>query len=336
MNRLTELKFARWASKTRMNEGQVERVLYELGLSVSSEHDTHYMVYCPFHFNNTSPAATVAKETGYFWCFNGACAQRMKMIDLVRKLTRCDEMHAMRFVEKQRGEERPLTERLKEIAAKEKDLPVFDQEALEYFQEMFWEHERPQEYFAFRGLNEYSAKYFGMGYDPDRDMIMTPMYSTDKKCVGVIGRSIAGKEFKNSVDLPTFKTLFNIQNAKRAGEDTLILVESNFDAIRIHQAGFKNVCATLGGSFSDYHMTQIYRSFNRVILMTDDDEPGKKFGQKIAKKCRRAGIGCYRGKYDEYNLFPNGAKDVNDMRDGVLLVDDQDILRCIKNADIVV
>lgn len=335
MNSL-EQKFERWSKKARMTEGQVEKIVFELGISVASTTDTHFTVYCPFHFNNTSPAATVAKETGYFWCFNGACAERMNVTKLVMRLRRCKEFDAVRLIEKNRGQDKPLTERIKEIQAQSKDLPVFDQETLELMQQDYWSHERPQEYFSFRGLSEYSAKYFGIGYDPSRDMILTPMFSTDNQCVGVIGRSIAGKEFRNSPDLPTFKTLFNIQNAKRAGEDTLILVESNFDAIRIHQAGFKNVCATLGGSFSDFHMTQIYRSFNRVILMTDDDEPGKKFGAKIAKKCRRMGIGCYRGKYDEYNLFPNGAKDVNDMRDGVLLVDDQDILRCIKNADIVV
>ncbi len=331
-----EQKFERWSKKARMTEGQVEKIIFELGISVASATESHYTVYCPFHFNNTSPAATVAKETGYFWCFNGACAQRMKLVDLVRKLRRCNEFNALRLIEKNRGEEKPLTDRLKEIQAKSQDLHTFDIDTLAMMQEDYWNSERAQEYFTFRGLNAYSAKFFGMGYDPNTDMILTPMYSTDKKCVGVIGRTIEGKEFRNSPDLPTFKTLFNIQNAKSAGEDTLILVESNFDAIRIHQAGFKNVCATLGGSFSDYHMTQIYRSFNRVILMTDDDVPGRAFGQKIAKKCRRAGIGCYRAKYDEYNLFPNGAKDVNDMRDGVLLVDDQDIHHCIKNADIVV
>jgi 5S rRNA maturation endonuclease (ribonuclease M5) len=83
-------------------------------------------------------------------------------------------------------------------------------------------------------------------------------------------------------------------------------------------------------------MTQIYRSFNRVILMIDDDKAGKAFGERIAKKCHKYAIGCYRAKYNEYELFPNGAKDVNDMRDGVLLVDDRAIAKCIKNAEIIV
>jgi 5S rRNA maturation endonuclease (ribonuclease M5) len=81
-------------------------------------------------------------------------------------------------------------------------------------------------------------------------------------------------------------------------------------------------------------MTQIYRSFNEVILMTDDDEPGIKFGKKIAKKCRENGIGVLRAQWDQYNLFPNGAKDVCDQdSNGKLLVSEQDINTCIEHRE---
>lgn len=322
--------------KKVLTEGQLEPILKELGISIVSEGDTHFSVLCPFHHNNVSSAATVAKETGYFWCFNESCAVRMPLDKWVKKLRKWDAFRTLRFIEQHRGAEKPLSQIIEEKKAKAEDLPDFSLELLQEMQNEFWKSDRAQEYFAFRGLSEYSAKHFGIAYDPGRDMILTPMFSTDGKCVGVIGRSIEGKDFRNSPNLPTNHSLFNIQNAKRSGEDSIILVESNFDAIRVNQAGYKNVVATLGGNFSDYHMTQIYRSFNRVILMIDDDKAGKAFGERIAKKCHKYAIGCYRAKYNEYELFPNGAKDVNDMRDGVLLVDDRAIAKCIKNAEIIV
>lgn len=325
-----------WQTDSRaLGRGQLEIILKDLGIQVVSEHDTHLSVYCPFHMNHNTPAASVEKKTGYFYCFNAACAKRMPLVDIVKLIKKVNTFESMRYVERYKTDEVNILDELEEIYATNDDLAPFDVDLLAHLQQEYTKSRRAQLYLRSRGINEFTADYFGMAYDPSKDMVCTPMYSTDGVCIGLIGRSIIGKSFKNSLNLPSRKTLFNINNAKRQGLDTLILTESNFDAQRIHQAGFANVCATLGGTFSQYHMTQVYRHFDKVILMTDDDEPGLRFASKITRKCKRAGVAAYRGRYDEYHLFPNGAKDVCD-RDqaGRLLVSERDIHRCIQNADI--
>lgn len=314
----------------RMTPGQVELILADLGISISSESDTHYSVFCPFHFNSTTTAATVAKETGYFYCFNGACSKRMPLVDLISRLKHWDTMQTLRYVEKHETEQISVQDRIKEIHAKKDELPSMPPEILEAMQEEYWKSEAAQAYMESRGINEYSTKFFGMGFDPGINMVCTPMFSIDGNPVGVIKRSINSKDFKNSPGLPTKTTLFNIHNARRHGSDTLILTESNFDAIRVHQSGHPNVCATLGGTFSDYHISQIYRNFSNLLLMTDDDEPGIKFAKRITAKARKYGLAVYRGRYNEYELFPRGAKDA--CSEGV---SDREISHCITNASIV-
>lgn len=321
----------RW-DYSNMTEGQVVGIIESLGIRIASTNESHFSVYCPFHRNSVTPAATVSRDSGYFTCFNSACSERMPVSELIMRIKRCDSSGASATIEKYRETELP---ELKDVSAEPDELPEFDSELLASLQDEFRNSKRAQDYFEYRGMSEYSANYFGMGYDPGRDMICTPMFSIEKKPIGLIGRSIEGKAFKNSHDLPSSKTLFNIHNAIRSGSDTLIITESNFDAIRVNQAGYKNVVATLGGTFSDYHLTQVYTYFNRVILMTDDDDPGIRFAAKIARKCNSRGIYPYRAKYDELHLFPNGATDVSDQdKNGKLLVSMTDIAQCIQNASI--
>lgn len=85
--------------------------------------------------------------------------------------------------------------------------------------------------------------HFDLGYSKNMDMVTVPVHSPDGTPIGLVGRSIKGKSFKNSTNLPKSKTLFNIHRAKKIG-DHVIVVESSFDAIRVHQAGFPNVVAT--------------------------------------------------------------------------------------------
>lgn len=317
-----------------MERVNVRKVLDDLGIAVRGETDTHYSVLCPFHKNTQTAAATISKKTGLIWCFNSNCAERVPLWRMVRQLKGWDFAQSLRYIERYATEDVSIQDVVTEIYADQDELPEFPLEELERLQEDFRESERARRYVAGRGISKFAARDFGLAYDKTHDMICTPMFDTNGNPVGLIRRTIEGKSFKNTYNLPTRKTLFNIHKAKRTGSETLILTESNFDAIRIHQTGFANVCATLGGTFSDYHVSQVYRSFDNIILMTDDDDAGRKFAKKIKEKAKQYGISVYRGRYDEYNLFPNGAKDVCDNRDGVLLVSERDIVRCIENASI--
>lgn len=319
----------RWEDLSEtLGEGQAEVLIEKLGLIQAGETETRCMVFCPFHNNKHDPAATFDKSNGYFWCFNSGCSKRMPLIDLVQELKNWDFMTSKRFIKRHQGERKSLDEMLKEVYASKEELPEFPADTLKKMQDFYNGYTVVKDYVKSRGITEKTAEHFGLGYDPKRKMVITPVFDTDKRCVGIVGRTIMGqKRFQNSKNLPARKTLFNIQNAKYAGSDTLILVESNFDALRIHQAGYPNVCATLGGTFSEYHLTQLNRHFNKLILMIDGDDAGQKFAETITKKVRKTGVSVWKGKYSEGELFPHGAKDASDCTD-------KEIAWMIRNADL--
>jgi DNA primase len=49
----------------------------------------------------------------------------------------------------------------------------------------------------------------------------------------------------------------------------VIVCESSFDAIRIHQSGFPNVVATLGGNISMENIQNLNKYASSIIIMTD-------------------------------------------------------------------
>jgi DNA primase len=116
--------------------------------------------------------------------------------------------------------------------------------------------------------------------------------------------------------------MFNIHRAKRIG-DHVIVVESSFDAIRVHQAGFPNVVATLGGHVSQDNIKLLNRYFNKIIIMTDADRAGRELGYVLSNKLRNKDL--LWASYEYGKIYPHEAKDAGDMTD-------EEIKACIKNA----
>ena len=179
-----------------------------------------------------------------------------------------------------------------------------------------------QNYFKSRGIDMSSMAHFSLGYSPKQDMVTVPVHSPDGLPVGIVGRSISEKKFKNSTNLPRSKTMFNIHRAKKIG-DNVIIVESSFDAIRVHQAGFPNVIATLGGHISTENLALINRYFNKVTLMTDADHAGRELANSIASRLKNKDL--LWASYEYGKIYPHDAKDAGDMTE-------EEIKACIKNA----
>jgi DNA primase len=112
-------------------------------------------------------------------------------------------------------------------------------------------------------------------------MVTVPVHSPDGISVGFVGRSIEGKEFKNTPGLPKAKTLFNLNRVKTA--DKVYVVESSFDAIRLDQLGFPAV-ATLGSNVSNLQIELLQKYFNNIIVIADNDEAGGNMKTKIIEK----------------------------------------------------
>jgi DNA primase len=134
-------------------------------------------------------------------------------------------------------------------------------------------------------------------------MVTIPVHSPDGMTVGFVGRSVEGKDFKNTPGLPKGKTLFNLNRIKTA--DKVYVVESSFDAIRLDQCGFPAV-ATLGSNVSNNQTDLLKKYFNNIIVIADNDEAGGNMKDRISNKL---------GSRVTVIQLDNKYKDIGDMDD---------------------
>jgi DNA primase len=161
------------------------------------------------------------------------------------------------------------------------DFVQYDEVLIKRLNNQALESPRAMRYYAGRYITEDSIKKFGLGYSEKQDMLTIPVHSPDGLTLGFVGRSVEGKEFKNTPGLPKGKILFNLHRIKASS--TVYVVESSFDAIRLDQVGFPAV-ATLGANVSASQIKLLAKYFNNVVLVADNDEAGSIMRDKLIEK----------------------------------------------------
>src|SRR5690606_19858718 len=80
-------------------------------------------------------------------------------------------------------------------------------------------------------------------------------------------------------------TLYGLHQATRAiqTERTAIITEGYTDTIACHQAGIANVVATLGTALTARHATVLRRLCDRVVLLFDGDEAGRRAADRAVE-----------------------------------------------------
>ena len=303
------------------SKSHVKAIIKNLGLDIRGETGNDFLCLCPFHSNRDTPSFSISVSKGLYVCFNPSCNSRGNIVELVKEVTHRNDFEAMRFILSMKEmSQQNFEEELSDLLSHNTDFEEFPQDKLDELYTGI--DDRAREYFMSRGINSETIDYFKLGYSKNQDMVIVPVHSPDGKPVGLVGRSIVGKSFKNSTNLPRQRTMFNLHRAKKMG-GTIIIVESSFDAIRLHQAGFPNAVATLGGSLSNENIENLNKYSNKIIIATDADEAGRKLGNQLASRLPRKEI--YWASYDKDNIYPHGAKDIGDMSE-------EEIKQCIRNA----
>jgi DNA primase len=161
------------------------------------------------------------------------------------------------------------------------DYVQYDQVLIKRLNQQALESPRAMRYYNGRLIQESSVKKFQLGFSEKQDMVTIPVHSPDGMEVGFVGRSVEGKEFKNTPGLPKSKVLFNLHRVKTSSK--VYVVESSFDAIRLDQAGFPAV-ATLGANVSNVQTELLQKYFNNIIVIADNDEAGGNMKSKIVER----------------------------------------------------
>ena len=320
---------------------QIAAVLKALGIVIKGQTATDIQCLCPFHSNFHTPAFSISKTNGQWYCFNSSCNESGNLITLVSRINSLNEFEAMRYIQSVAGEVRTdVSEVLNDILAdKGDDFETFPQSLVDTLVNNLVNNYAANEYLYNRGFTADTLKDFEVGYSDVQHLVTVPMRSSSGAIIGLIGRSTEGKVFKNSPGLPTSRTLFNIHRARQYS--SVIITESAFDTMMVHQAGFPNVVGSIGSSMSETKLKQLDRYFNDIVIMTDFDSlkyydpckkcagickghnAGRDLGHEIASNLSHKNI--LWAAYDYKIVYPHAAKDACDMTQ-------EEIVTCITGA----
>lgn len=259
-------------------EDQIKRILTGSGIDIHTEVGSDFIIFCPYHNNNRTPAGEVSKESGLFFCFS--CQTTKNLEEFIMHTSGRTYFEAVRYI---RGKEQDLDiEKLvnKSLVAKP-DFVQFDELILKRLYNGLLSSDRAKDYFRYRKIESTSWAKFSLGYSEKQDMVTVPVHTPDGMEIGFVGRSIEGKEFKNSPGLPKSKTLFNLHRVKSSS--IVYLVESSFDVMRLDQVGFPAI-ATLGANVSASQIKLLEKYFNSVVLIADNDDAGSIMKDKLVEK----------------------------------------------------
>ena len=260
------------------SEEQIRRVLNGAGIEIEAEFGNDFIVFCPYHNNSRTPAGEVAKDSGLFFCFG--CQVTKGLEEFIMHMTGRTYFETVRYI-KSKETETNIENVVNKAMYAPPDFVQYDEILIKRLNNQALESPRAVRYYAGRSISEDSIKKFSLGYSEKQDMVTIPVHSPEGMTIGFVGRSVEGKEFKNTPGLPKSKILFNLHRVKTSS--IIYVVESSFDAIRLDQVGFPAV-ATLGANVSASQIKLLEKYFNSVILIADNDEAGSIMKDKLIEK----------------------------------------------------
>jgi DNA primase len=129
-------------------------------------------------------------------------------------------------------------------------------------------------------------------YDWFRGRVLFSIHDPQSRTVGFGGRVLPGisddspAKYVNSPETPVFaksSLLYALDHAKDAigKSGTAIVMEGYTDVIIAHQFGFTNAVACLGTALGERHIRLLRRFAQRIVLLLDGDEAGRKRTDEI-------------------------------------------------------
>jgi len=119
-------------------------------------------------------------------------------------------------------------------------------------------------------------------YDRFRDRVIIPIQDQRGRVIAFGGRTLNDEvqpKYLNSPETSLFhkgSNLFNFHRARQAAREdgSVVVVEGYMDAIAIYQAGLKSVVATMGTSFTEDQISNLWKLAAEPIVCFDSDRAG--------------------------------------------------------------
>lgn len=134
-------------------------------------------------------------------------------------------------------------------------------------------------------------------YDFFRDRLMFPVHNFKGEVIAFGGRIIVEGEPKylNSPEHMLFskrRTLYGLHQTARyiRADGFAVIVEGYMDLISLHQAGIKNVVASMGTALTQEHAYELKKLTSDVLVLFDGDSAGVLAGEKALPILLGAGL----------------------------------------------
>ena len=163
------------------------------------------------------------------------------------------------------------------------------------------------------------------------DRIMFPI-ANEKGIVGFSGRlttKTKDMKYKNTPENQIFqkrRTLYNFENAKRAGSETVIICEGQMDAIAMTRAGHPSVISLMGTKLTEEHLDMLKSKMNTAVICLDGDQAGQLNARKVGEHLQKNGFTVRNV------LLPEGKDPDELMRDGREALDSAMKLKTLTEA----
>jgi DNA primase len=121
-------------------------------------------------------------------------------------------------------------------------------------------------------------------FDRFRDRFIIPIRDVQGRVIGFGARALSNERQPKYLNSPQSRLfdkshiLFGFDQARRAirETETAIVVEGYLDVMQAHQAGYKNVVATMGTALTKEHLQTLGKYAQKLILALDADAAGIK------------------------------------------------------------
>lgn len=265
-----------------------------IGQFVKLKKDGANMVgLCPFH-NEKSPSFKVSETKNIYKCFG--CGKSGDAINFLNEHENINYIDAIKWLANKYHIQ--IEDKVKEFQKPIPRLEKLSPETIEYFEK--------------RGISNNTLLRLNITetieWMPKAAKEVRAIcfnYFQENELINIKFRS-KDKDFKLSKNSKLI--FYNIDSIK--DEDTAIIVEGEVDCMSLHEAGLYNVVSVPNGAehrkleYLD-NCWQYFEGKKKVVIMTDNDEPGLRLRDELA---RRIGKDiCYRVDY------PKDCKDANDV-----------------------
>jgi len=143
-------------------------------------------------------------------------------------------------------------------------------------------------------------------YDTFRHRLMFPISDVNGRIIGFGGRTLGDDPAKylNTPATALFdkgSQLFGLDRARRPASESgrIIVVEGYTDCIMAHQHDFLDCVATLGTALTEAHARMLRRYTDRVILLFDSDEAGRRASDRALSATLISGLDVYLARVPE-------------------------------------